>query len=806
MGHLVNLAPLARGLRHAGHCVAVALRDLSRAERMFEGLGLLYFQAPVKTRPTPDAIQPQRSLPHILHNSGFGDPLELKALAEAWRNLYLSVRPDLVIFDHSPTALLAARGISARRVLIGMGFFCPADEYPLPDLRPWQPPEPERLRQDEDRVLSHANGVLASWGQPPLERLSQLYCEVDENFLTSFPELEYDPGRLRQMAGNAAPLPAAARPDEPAFSSSQGWTQTDTLSHDRALETLYAPPREATRSPGNGEKPMSALAAGALRSPPARYWGTLPHMGNATSARQPEWPQGRGKRIFAYLKPFPALAPLLEHLGRLGCPTIVYGDEIDPQLRERFGGGTIRFEVEPLDMVKVGKTCDLAILNGTAGTTATILLAGRPVLQVPISLEQGHVAMAVGRLGAGLMASSDRPERIVDALTRMLASETYAEAARRFAARHANFDPQRQVAGMLGRIEALLRHPTARPAASSWEVRFLQVEPTTRCNFACAFCAGRHLAQRDIDFDVFEAALRCFPRIRHLELQGEGEPLLHPRFFDMVRLAKRLHPEVRVSTVTNGSLLSRENIDQILDAGLHKLHVSLESADPAVFQEVRGGHLEKIIESITALMAARRQRGSDHPAVGFAVTLLRRTRAEIPRLVSLYESLGLDGGLLFQPLQTMPAYTRYYSAETLAQLLSPGDAEEIRRTAAQDATVVKVLRRPAAAAGFWDELFAGWQPASRTCPWLVKGMYLSADGSATSCCFQKDATVNTLGMVGQATADQLMEKRAEFEAKFRQGESPAGCCGCSIARAVVGHAAGASQTAPTQPSLGPGAT
>jgi MoaA/NifB/PqqE/SkfB family radical SAM enzyme len=788
MGHLVNLAPLARGLRQAGHRVVAALRDLSRAEGMFGGLGLLYFQAPVKTRPTPDAIQPQRSLPHILHNSGFGDPLELKALAEAWRNLFLSVRPDLVVFDHSPTALLAARGIPARRVLIGMGFFSPADEYPLPDLRPWLPPDPERLRRDEDRVLSHANRVLASWGQPPLERLSRLYRDVDENFLTSFPELEYDPGRLRQAAANAAVFPAA-RPNTPAFSSrlavAKGWSRADTLS----CPTPSSPDPLIASSPA-----------------PVRYWGTLPHMGNATSARQPEWPEGRGKRIFAYLKPFPAMAPLLKHLARIGCPTIVYGDDIDPRLRERFGGGTIRFEVEPLDMAEVGKTCDLAILNGTAGTTAAILLAGRPVLQVPISLKQGHVAMAVTRLGAGLMASSDQPERIMDALTRMLASESYAEAARRFAARHADFDPQRQVAGMLDRIEALLRHPTERPAARSREVRFLQVEPTTRCNFTCAFCAGRHLAQRDIDFDVFEAALRCFPRIRHLELQGEGEPLLHPRFFDMVRLAKRLHPEVRVSTVTNGSLLSRENIDQILDAGLHKLHVSLESADPAVFQEVRGGHLEKIIEGITALMAAWRQRGSNHPAVGFAVTLLRRTRAEIPRLVSLYESLGLDGGLLFQPLQTMPAYTRYYSAETLAQLLSPGDAEEIRRTAAQDATVVKVLRRPVAAAGFWDELFAGWQPASRTCPWLVKGMYLSADGSATSCCFQKDTTVNALGMVGQATADQLMEMRAEFEAKFRQGESPAGCCGCSIARAVVGRAAGASQTAPTQPSLGPGTT
>jgi hypothetical protein len=462
MGHLVNLAPLARGLRRAGHRVVAALRDLSRAERMFGGLGLVYFQAPVKTRPTPDLIQPQRSLPHILHNSGFGDPLELKALAEAWRNLFLSVRPDLVVFDHSPTALLAARGIPARRVLIGTGFFCPADEYPLPDLRPWLPPEPERLRQDENRVLSHANGVLTAWSQPPLERLSQLYREVDENFLTSFPELEHDAGRVRQAASHAANLPAAPV-DTPLPSSSpvvaRGWSQANTLLHDRAVQTLYPEPLEAASKAGNMEGTSPSPAVCAVRSPPVRYWGTLPHMSQGARARQPEWPEGHGKRIFAYLKPFPALAPLLEHLGRLGCPTIVYGDEIDPRLRERLGGGAMRFEVEPLDMAEVGKTCDLAILNGNAGTTVALLLAGRPSLQVPIYLEQCHFAMAVRRLGAGLTASSDRPQQIADALTRMLASESYAEAARRFAARHADFDPQRQVAGMLNRIEGLLRQP-----------------------------------------------------------------------------------------------------------------------------------------------------------------------------------------------------------------------------------------------------------------------------------------------------------------------------------------------------------
>ncbi len=218
-GHCVNLAPIAEGLAARGCSVWVAARDLTTARRIIGPSDVQYLQAPFLSGAAQSQIRPTRSFAHILHNIGFGDDAQLDVLVSAWHHLFDLVRPDVVICEHAPTALLASRRYACRRVVLGTGFFSPPAVAPMPELRYWLPPDSE-LAHVEAEILERVNQLLDRRHSQPLERLSQLYSDADEDFLLTFRELDHYP--QREAAGywgmwspsqhDVPPWPEAAGP------------------------------------------------------------------------------------------------------------------------------------------------------------------------------------------------------------------------------------------------------------------------------------------------------------------------------------------------------------------------------------------------------------------------------------------------------------------------------------------------------------------------------------------------------------------------------------------------------------------
>jgi UDP:flavonoid glycosyltransferase YjiC (YdhE family) len=190
LGHVTRLLVLARALRAAGHHVSFALGQSRFAAETLAQAGFSYAQAPVLRATTPDLPREPASYPEILLHYGFADPALLTAAARHWRERYRSLSPDVAVFDHAPSALLAARDTGIPRVVLGTGFASPPRVAPMPIIRPWQQIPPERLFASEQRALDSANAASRSIGAEPMNHLYELF-DVEENILATLPELDH---------------------------------------------------------------------------------------------------------------------------------------------------------------------------------------------------------------------------------------------------------------------------------------------------------------------------------------------------------------------------------------------------------------------------------------------------------------------------------------------------------------------------------------------------------------------------------------------------------------------------------------
>jgi MoaA/NifB/PqqE/SkfB family radical SAM enzyme len=301
--------------------------------------------------------------------------------------------------------------------------------------------------------------------------------------------------------------------------------------------------------------------------------------------------------------------------------------------------------------------------------------------------------------------------------------------------------------------------------------------------------------QSDLAYETFESALEALPCLEEIELHGQGEPLSHPRFFDMAAAAR--HRGIRVSTITNGSLLTPRRIEGLLASGIQSILVSIESPTPEAFAAIRGGKLEKVVAGIRTLLETRRARGLAIPVVGFAVTVLKDTQYELRAIADLYRELGMDGGIALHMLIPMDTHAAGYDPAMKGQLLTRLEQ------ALSWVRYAKIVREPDYVRsdvvhacdniyGYGEIVGAGGEQTAGTwihtysrCPWLDRGLYLNRHGQVTACSRILDGEAFALGVIGRDPVGEILRRRDQMAAAVAGGDPPEACRGCFIAESIA---------------------
>jgi UDP:flavonoid glycosyltransferase YjiC (YdhE family) len=111
---------------------------------------------------------------------------------------------------------------------------------------------------------------------------------------------------------------------------------------------------------------------------------------------------------------------------------------------QRHQSPRLAFTDKPVDLSRAAAQADAAVLYGSHGTTAAMLLAGLPLALFPNHVEQMLVSGNVARLGAcSVLSPSATVDDVRASVVAIVEEPRYRQRAVAFAAKYSSFDPQR---------------------------------------------------------------------------------------------------------------------------------------------------------------------------------------------------------------------------------------------------------------------------------------------------------------------------------------------------------------------------
>lgn len=172
----------------------------------------------------------------------------------------------------------------------------------------------------------------------------------------------------------------------------------------------------------------------------------------------------------------------------------------------------------------------------------------------------------------------------------------------------------------------------AKPSEKPEEIEKLYIEPVSACNLRCNMCFRHNWIEEEAGvmprpiLTQLVTLARQLPRLKTVMLAGMGEPLLHPEIDALIRAFAEAG--VRTELLTNGTLLTREKAEKLLDAGLSMLWMSVDGFDRESYEQVHIGSRFDLIRRNLEIFDEIR--GSC--ALGITFVITRENRQQLERI------------------------------------------------------------------------------------------------------------------------------------------------------------------------------
>ncbi|NNL76098.1 MAG: SDR family NAD(P)-dependent oxidoreductase, partial [Desulfobacterales bacterium] len=179
------------------------------------------------------------------------------------------------------------------------------------------------------------------------------------------------------------------------------------------------------------------------------------------------------------------------------------------------------------------------------------------------------------------------------------------------------------------------------PEKRRW--RLVQIESAIACNLSCVMCPWREITKNSenrgrMSQAVWESIRSHLSEIKSIDFTGGGEPLLQPKLPEWIAEANAQGCET--GFLSNGLLLRRDKLQQILDSGVDWICISMDGADAEMYEKIRvGSNFERVCENLRNIAGLR---SGNRPKTMINFVLMDMNFHQVEDIVRLAARLGVD--------------------------------------------------------------------------------------------------------------------------------------------------------------------
>lgn len=181
-------------------------------------------------------------------------------------------------------------------------------------------------------------------------------------------------------------------------------------------------------------------------------------------------------------------------------------------------------------------------------------------------------------------------------------------------------------------------HGHGAPRAASERRPIVVWNITRRCNLKCVHCYSNSEARfypGELDWEQMEQVaddLAGF-KVPAVLLSG-GEPMIHPRFFNLARLLRS--KGLRVTVSTNCTLIDKTAADMLKEIGVTYVGISLDGiGETHDHFRGRAGTFDKVVDAFEHCVAAGQK-------VGLRLTLTKHNIRDLDQILNFIEDQGIN--------------------------------------------------------------------------------------------------------------------------------------------------------------------